>query len=67
MTDLTLGAANSGPKFGPVIISELMANPPAPDLPGIDPSDLEYVELHNPTSASVDISDWQLREGIFFG
>lgn len=66
----TLGAANSDPRVGPVVISEVNYNPgPAsaevlalyPPLVG---GDLEFVELHNPTDAAVDLTDWRLRGGV---
>lgn len=45
----TFGAANAGPKIGPVVISELMYNPKA----GFD----EFLELQNITSAPVKLYD----------
>ena len=40
----SLGAANVGPKVGPVVIAEIMYHPP--DLPGgIDNGDDEYVNI----------------------
>lgn len=45
----TFGAANSGPKVGPVVISEIMYNPKA----GGD----EFLELQNITSAPVKLYD----------
>lgn len=49
------GGINSAPKVGPIVISEIMYNP----LPGGS----EFVELHNVSSSSVDISDWDI-DGI---
>jgi len=49
------GAPNAAPKVGPVVISEIMYNPP--------PALSEFIELHNITASSVDISDWDI-DGI---
>jgi len=45
----TLGATNSGPRVGPVVINEIRYHPP----PGHD----EFVELYNLSAAPVDLSD----------
>lgn len=45
-----------GSSFGRLVISEIMANPANPvGLP-----ELEYVELHNPTADTVDITGWTM-------
>ncbi|NNM29849.1 MAG: hypothetical protein HKO57_10020, partial [Akkermansiaceae bacterium] len=49
------GAANSAPRVGPVVLSEIMYNP-------VDTGS-EFVELQNITGASVDISGWDI-DGI---
>ncbi len=56
----TLGAPNSGPLIGPVVINELRYRPPA--------GDAEFVEIKNITSATVKLYDpgfptnrWQLN------
>ena len=59
----TLGAANSGPRFGPLVISEVMYHPPTSD--GVDPDKLEFVEIYNPSPETVDLSNWSLN-GIGF-
>jgi hypothetical protein len=51
----TLGTANSAPRVGPVVISEIMYNP--------DPTGSEYVELRNISGSVVDISGWDI-DGI---
>ncbi|MBN2474599.1 MAG: lamin tail domain-containing protein [Pirellulales bacterium] len=53
---------NSGPRVGPVIISEIQYNPG--DFVGAD--DLEFVEIYNPTDQTVDLTDWRIRKGIDF-
>ena len=60
MATRTFGAANSGPRIGPVIISELMYNPQS----GND--DLEYVELTNITDVSIDLTGWKFDAGLDF-
>jgi hypothetical protein len=56
----TLGTANSGPRIGPVIISELMYHPQS----GND--DLEFVELLNITDQPINLNGWRFSEGIDF-
>lgn len=55
MSEQTPGAANAYPKVGPVVISEIMYNPPGN-------SDAEYVELLNITSANVTLYDFATNE-----
>ena len=67
---LTLGTNNSGPKVGPVVISEIMFHPP--DLAdGSDNQDDEFVELRNLTGTNVPLfaaafptNRWHVRGGI---
>jgi hypothetical protein len=71
----TLGATNASPLIGPVVISELMFDPPALVSGGVatqNTSD-EYVELHNLTSQPVPLFDtnhpantWRLGDGIHY-
>ncbi|MBN2473466.1 MAG: lamin tail domain-containing protein [Pirellulales bacterium] len=63
MTTPTLNPAqgeNSGPRVGPLVLSELGYNPGA--FPGAD--ELEFVEIFNPTGTAVDLTDWRVRGGI---
>jgi hypothetical protein len=60
MASRTFGMANSGPRIGPVIISELMYNPQS----GND--DLEYIELTNITDAPLDLAGWRFDAGVDF-
>jgi len=53
---------NSGPRVGPIIISELQYNPAG--VPGAD--DLEFVEIYNTTSTIVNLTNWRIRKGIDF-
>ena len=66
----TFGAANSGPRVGPVVISEVSyaaGEPTAEALaldPNLDTNELEFVEIYNPTDQPVSLADWRLRMGI---
>ncbi len=67
----TLGAANAGPKVGPIVISEIMY---APAPFGLDADNVdEFVELRNVTGQAVPLFDplhptntWELDGGIQF-
>jgi hypothetical protein len=59
MSQQTPGAANAYPKVGPVVISEIMYNPPGN-------SDAEYVELLNITSMDVPLYDSSVNEAWRF-
>jgi hypothetical protein len=71
-TAATLGAANAGPRVGPIIINEIMYRPP--DIGGTnDNSDEEYIELLNTSPDPVALFDpsfptntWRLRGGVDF-
>ena len=65
MNRLSLGEENSGPRVGPVIISELMYHPREPGV-SIDPEQLEFIEVYNPSDAPVDLTDWRIADGIEF-
>ena len=75
MTEPTEGAPNADPLVGPIVINEIMYHPP--DLAGgLDNIDHEFVELHNITSAPVDLftyfadvdetHPWRLVDGVSF-
>lgn len=65
-TSRTLGSANSGVRVGPLVISEINyhpANPSAAALQqfaGMKDDDLEFIEIFNPTSQSVDLTNWRI-------
>jgi hypothetical protein len=64
MISTTLGDANSGPRVGPLVITELMYNAPDPDgVGGIDPTNLEYIEIVNPTGLTVNLTSWEIDRG----
>lgn len=66
------GAANAYPKVGPVIINEIMYNPPAGGA--YDHDEYEYVELYNISGSSVVLQEydnilqtnlpWKFTDGI---
>lgn len=56
----TFGAANSGPRTGPLFISELMYHPPSGS------NHLEFIEIANPEDAPEDLTNWQLDDGVEF-
>jgi hypothetical protein len=71
----TLGAPNSGPKVGPILISEINYHPP--DFRGLhdvfDNGRDEYIELVNSGATAVPLFDpanpantWQLRDAVDF-
>ena len=60
----TLGAANSGPRVGPVVITEVMFHPQDLDQ-GIDAQLLEFLEIYNPSPQVVDLSNGEIR-GVGF-
>ena len=64
MVSTTLGTENSGPRIGPVVITEVMFNAQDPE-DGSDPQWLEFVELYNPTGQVVDLTDGEIN-GIQF-
>jgi hypothetical protein len=60
----TRGAANSGPRLGPIVINEIMYNPDTGE---------EFIELFNPTAQAVRLFDpqnpansWKLTKGLTF-
>ena len=64
----SLGSANITPRVGPLFISEIQYNPVASEIaletdPFLEDSDLEFIEIHNPTDATVSLTGWRLRGG----
>ena len=68
------GATNSGPRIGPVVINEIMFNPPG-SAPGSTNENWmdEYIELHNISPFAVQLfhsavptNTWRLRSGADF-
>ena len=63
----SLGQENSTPRVGPVIVSEIYYHPAEPSAaalelyPSLIASDLEFIEIHNPTTNAIDLTDWRIR------
>lgn len=60
MLTRTFGATNSGPRVGPVIISEFMYQPASGN------ATLEFVEIFNPGPAIENLTNWKLTGDIAF-
>jgi hypothetical protein len=54
------GAANAAPKIGPLIVNEIMYHPPD-GAGGSDNARDEFIELHNVTTAPIDVSGWRIK------
>lgn len=61
MLSRTLAAANSGPRVGPLVVSEIMVHPT-----GTPESDFEFVEIWNPGAAAQSLANWTLRGNVDF-
>jgi hypothetical protein len=72
MEENTPGSANSYPKVGPIVISEIMYNPDWPDGGSYTNDQYEYIELYNISSELVMLYDpesgepWKFTDGIDF-
>ena len=70
MSQRTLGATNSAPRVGPVIISELNYNPGSVSIQALvldrsmTTDDLEFVEVFNSTGLPINLTDWRMRGGV---
>ncbi len=70
MSRLSLGCHNAYPRVGPVVISEVNYDPGAPSaeamaiLPTISSGNLEFVEIHNPTGQTINMTEWRIRGGF---
>jgi hypothetical protein len=58
LSTATPGAANSGPRVGPVVINEVHYNPAS--------GFVEFIELHNTSAASVSLSGWSFGTGVTY-
>jgi hypothetical protein len=54
----TIGAANTAPRVGPVVINEIMYNPAV--------GDDEFLELKNISASAVNLNGWSLSDGVEF-
>ena len=65
----SLGCRNTHARVGPLVITELNYNPgePSDEALAADADfvedDLEFIEVYNPLSTPVDLTDWRLRGG----
>jgi hypothetical protein len=68
----TPGSSNTGPKVGPIVISEIVYNPEWPFGGSYTNDEYEYVELHNISPEPVTLYDfetgqpWKFTDGIEF-
>ncbi|MFM9963379.1 MAG: lamin tail domain-containing protein [Planctomycetaceae bacterium] len=62
MSSRTLGGANSGPRLGQVVISEIMYHPT--ELANVNEDDLEFVEIQNRSNATVSLTNWRIAGEI---
>jgi len=65
------GASNAPPRVGPIVVNEIMYNPPL--LNGLDNTIDEYIELYNITGNTVLLYDplastnhWKIRDGLSY-
>ena len=67
LAETSFGSANGETKVGPLVISEVNYHPSNPSASAlavdstITDNDLEYIEIANPTSADVDLTNWRIR------
>lgn len=60
LATVTQGTANTAPRLSPVVINEIMYHPISED------DGDEYVELYNRSGSPVNLSGWQLQDGVSF-
>ena len=65
----SFGCANTSARVGPVIVSEIVYNIPitAATLalqPDWGKSDVEFVEIHNPTNQDIVLTNWRIRGDV---
>jgi len=72
MEENTPGSANTYPKIGPIVISEIMYNPNWQNTGSYTNDQHEYIELHNISSGPVTLYDyvkgepWKFTDGVDF-
>jgi len=72
MEENTPGSANSYPKVGPIVISEIMYHPDWPEGGSYTNNQYEYIELHNISAEPVTLYNyvtaepWKFTDGIEF-
>ena len=65
----SFGCANTSARVGPVVVSEIVYNIPiSPAVEALQPtwgkSDVEFVEIHNPTNQDVVLTNWRIRGDV---
>ncbi len=65
MSSPTPNAANESPRVGPIVISEIMYNPPAGG--SYAAQEYEYIELHNITDSPVTLQVYDADMGVALG
>ena len=68
----SFGNVNGTPRVGPLVISEISYNPvPSPEAlaadPSLEASDLEFIEIHNPTTRPIELDGWYLTDDAAAG
>ena len=61
LAETSFGSANGVAEVGPLVISEVNYHPDDPSTSTITDNDLEFIEIANPTSSDVDLTDWRIR------
>jgi len=67
LASTSFGSANGDAEVGPLVISEINYHPEDPSASALaidatlTDNDLEYIEIANPTSSSIDLTNWRLR------
>ncbi|MFT5528020.1 MAG: hypothetical protein ACI9HK_006008, partial [Pirellulaceae bacterium] len=65
MASATIADVNSGPRIGPIVISEVMYH--VPDIIGaVDSEAFEFIEIHNSTPQAVSLANWKLAGAVDF-
>ena len=67
MSSATPEVVNAAPKVGPVVISEIMYNPPTIPGAAYPDQDYEYIELHNITGSPVTLDGYDADMGLTLG
>ena len=67
LASTSFGSANGNAEVGPLVVSEINYHPEDPSAAALaidsalTDNDLEYIEIANPTSAAIDLTNWRLR------
>jgi len=67
LASTSLGSANGDAEVGPLVISEINYHPGDPSFAALaidatlTDNDLEFIEIANPTSSAIDLTNWRLR------